>query len=46
MGSVTAVLRPPDHFTRKHSAPRRLRTIPGVGSFLSLALAVEIGDIS
>ena len=25
---------------------RRLRTIPGIGPYLGLALAVEIGDIS
>jgi transposase len=30
----------------KHPAARRLRTIPGIGSFLGLALAVEIGDIN
>ena len=30
----------------KHPMARRLRTIPGIGPFLSLALAVEIGDIS
>ena len=30
----------------QHPAARRLRTIPGIGPFLSLALAVEIGDIN
>jgi transposase len=30
----------------KHPVAQRLRTIPGVGPFLSLALAVEIGDIT
>ncbi len=30
----------------KHPMARRLRTIPGIGPFLSLALAVEIGDIN
>ena len=30
----------------KHPVARRLRTIPGIGPFLSLALAVEIGDIN
>lgn len=29
-----------------HPVARRLRTIPGIGPFLSLALAVEIGDIT
>jgi len=32
--------------SRKHPIARRLRTIPGIGPFLSLALAVEIGDIN
>jgi len=32
--------------SRKHPVARRLRTIPGIGPFLSLALAVEIGDIN
>jgi len=32
--------------SRKHPVARRLRTIPGIGPFLSLALVVEIGDIS
>jgi transposase len=42
-----------DHFERmveqtskEHPTARRLRTIPGIGPFLSLALAVEIGDIN
>jgi len=30
----------------QHPAARRLRTIPGIGPSLSLALAVEIGDIN
>jgi transposase len=30
----------------KHPMAQRLRTIPGIGPFLSLALAVEIGDIN
>jgi transposase len=41
-----------DDFERKveqasasHPTAQRLRTIPGVGPFLSLALAVEIGDV-
>jgi len=29
-----------------HPAAERLRTIPGLGPFLSLALAVEIGDVN
>ena len=29
-----------------HPAAQRLRTIPGIGPFLSLALAVEIGDVN
>jgi transposase len=29
-----------------HPAAERLRTIPGIGPFLSLALAVEIGDVN
>ena len=29
-----------------HPAVQRLRTIPGIGPFLSLALAAEIGEIS
>jgi transposase len=29
-----------------HPAAQRLRTIPGIGPFLSLALAVEIGDMA
>ena len=29
-----------------HPTAQRLRTIPGIGPFLSLALAVEIGDVS
>jgi len=32
--------------SRKHPVARRLRTIPGIGPYLGLALAVEIGDIS
>jgi transposase len=32
--------------SRKHPVARCLRTIPGIGPFLSLALAVEIGDIN
>ncbi len=32
--------------SQEHSVARRLRTIPGIGPFLSLALAVEIGDIN
>jgi len=32
--------------SREHPMARRLRTIPGLGPFLSLALAVEIGDIN
>jgi transposase len=32
--------------SREHPVARRLRTIPGIGPFLSLALAVEIGDIN
>jgi len=32
--------------SRKHPVARRLRTIPGIGPYLALALAVEIGDIS
>jgi transposase len=32
--------------SRKHPVARRLRTIPGIGPYLGLALAVEIGDIN
>jgi len=32
--------------SKEHPVARRLRTIPGIGPFLSLALAVEIGDIN
>jgi len=35
-----------DQTSREHPMARRLRTIPGIGPFLSLALAVEIGDIN
>ncbi len=31
---------------RKHPVARCLRTIPGIGPYLGLALAVEIGDIN
>jgi len=34
-----------EHASAEHPVARRLRTIPGLGPFLSLALAVEIGDI-
>jgi len=32
--------------SRKYPVARRLRTIPGIGPYLGLALAVEIGDIN
>ena len=32
--------------SKQHPVAQRLRTIPGIGPFLSLALAVEIGDIN
>jgi len=35
-----------DQTSREHPMARRLRTIPGIGPFLSLALAVEIRDIN
>jgi len=50
---LTVVQRKVDDFertveqtSREHPVARRLRTIPGIGPFLSLALAVEIGDIN
>ena len=49
---LTAVQKHGNEFERKverasagHPMARHLRTIPGVGPFLSLALAVEIGDV-
>jgi transposase len=35
-----------EQVSRKHPVARRLRTIPGIGPYLGLALAVEIGDIN
>lgn len=34
-----------DQASAKHPQAQRLRTIPGIGPFLGLSLAVEIGDI-
>jgi len=34
-----------DQASARHAAAQRLRSIPGIGSFLSLSLVAEIGDI-
>jgi len=34
-----------EHAAARHPVAQRLRTIPGIGPYLSLALAVEIGDV-
>jgi len=45
-GKVDDFERTVERTSSDHPVARRLRTIPGIGPFLSLALAVEIGDIN